>query len=190
MTENESLEIIIKMIDRTKDNLKQQSGFYLIWGWSIFTAASLEYILLQFFAYPNHPIVWPFAILFGVAASIYLGSKLNREKRVVTYADKALKYLWASWSVMLFIIIAFPSFGGYSWSASYLLIIALYGMGTSVSGGILSFKPLVVGGMFSFALAVIIMITGWYSDFSTMLLCLALSILGSYLIPGYLLRKS
>jgi hypothetical protein len=91
---------------------------------------------------------------------------------------------------MLFIIIAFPSFGGYSWSASYLLIIALYGMGTSVSGGILSFKPLVVGGMFSFALAVIIMITGWYSDFSTMLLCLALSILGSYLIPGYLLRKS
>ncbi|MGB6036723.1 MAG: hypothetical protein WBG42_10690 [Cryomorphaceae bacterium] len=190
MTENESLEIILKMIDRTKENLKQQSGFYLIWGWSIFAAASLEYVLLKFFEYPNHAIVWPIAILFGVAGSIYLGSKLNREKRVVSYADKALKYLWASWSAMLLIVIVFPAFGGYSWAESYLLIIALYGMGPLVSGGILSFKPLVIGGIFSFALAVIVMITGWYSDFSTMLLCLALSILGSYLIPGFLLRKS
>lgn len=190
MNEKESLDIILNMIDRTKDNLKQQSGFYLIWGWCIFAAASVEYVLLQFLEYPNHPIVWPFAILFGVAASIYLGSKLKREKRVVSYADRALHYLWASWSAMLFIILIFPAFGGYSWSSTYLLIIALYGMGPLVSGGILSFKPLVFGGIFSFVVAIIVMVTGWYTDFATMLLCLALSILGSYLIPGYLLRKS
>jgi len=190
MTEQESLQIILSMIDKTKSNLKHQSGFYLVWGWSIFIATSLEYGILVLSDYPYHFLVWPIAILFAIAATIFLSTKMKGEKRVTTYADKALKYLWASWSVVLFLVLAFPAFGNFSWGDAYLFIIALYGLGAAASGGVLNFKPLIYGGIFSFVLAAVAMVTRLYSDFPTMLLFLALSILGSFLIPGFLLRKS
>ncbi|MEM9051555.1 MAG: hypothetical protein AAGC47_05840 [Bacteroidota bacterium] len=190
MTEKESLEIIMNMIDRTKENLKEQSGFYLIWGWSIFTAAIVEYVLFVFVDYPHHYFVWPVAILIAVASTIFLATKMNGKKQVTTYADKALNYLWATWSAMLLLVLVFPAVGGISWGVSYVLIIALYGMGTLISGGILSFKPLIVGGIISLAIALVTMITGWFNDFPSMLLALSASICSSFLIPGFLLRKS
>jgi hypothetical protein len=190
MNEQESIHIIMKMIDRTKENLKEQSIFYLVWGWSIFIAASVEYALLMLTDYPHHYFVWPVAILFASASTIFLAAKRQKTKGVSTYADRALRYLWASWTVPLFFVITFAAFGGFTWATSYLFIIVLYGMGSTVSGGILNFKPLVYGGIFSFILAVIVLVVGLYTHFPTMLLFLSLSILGSFLIPGYLLRKS
>ncbi|MCH2215868.1 MAG: hypothetical protein MK086_11915 [Flavobacteriales bacterium] len=190
MTEKESLEIIINMIDRTKENLKEQSGFYLIWGGSIFLAALVEYVLFVFYAYPHHYIVWPVSILIAVAATIFMATKMNRKKQVRTYTDKALNYLWATWSAMLFLVLVFSAVGGISWATSYVLIIALYGMGTLISGGILNFRPLIIGGMISLAIALVSIITGWFSDFPSMLLALCASISASFLVPGYLLRKS
>lgn len=190
MTEKESIEIIMNMIDRTKENLKEQSGFYLIWGWSIFSAAIVEYVLLVFYQYSHHYFVWPVAILIAVASTIFLATKMNGRKQVTTYADKALNYLWATWSAMLLLVLVFSAVGGISWGVSYVLIVALYGMATLISGGILGFKPLIYGGVFSLALALVIMITGWYKDFPNMLLALSASISASFLIPGFLLRKS
>jgi hypothetical protein len=178
------------MIDRTKDNLRQESPFSLVWGGAICEAAILEYGLLVFSEYPNHHVVWPVAILIAVALTVYLGMRIDQQKRVKTYADRALNYLWGSWSAMLFIVLLFPAFNGYSWSAAYVFIVALYGMGTTISGGVLSFRPLIYGGIFSLVLAALTMVTGWHNDFPTMLLILAISILGSFLIPGFLLRRS
>jgi len=146
--------------------------------------------LLMLTDYPHHYFVWPVAVLFAVATTIYLAAKTKKSKKVSTYADRSLRYLWAAWSVPLFFVLLFPAFGGYSWGASYLFVIALYGLGATVSGGILNFKPLVYGGIFSFALAALVLFSSLYTHFPTMLLFLALSILGSFLIPGYLLRKS
>ncbi len=190
MTEKESLEIIVSMLDRTKSNLREQSGFYMIWGWSIFLASSIEYVALIFFEFEYHFMVWPIAILVAVTLTIFKSSRMASSKRTMTYADRSLAYLWSAWSALLFIILLFTGMGGLSWGSSYAFIIALYGMGTTVSGGILRFRPLVLGGIFSFVLSFLALILKLTSNPGTMLLFLALSILGSYLVPAYLLKRA
>jgi hypothetical protein len=67
----------------------------------------------------------------------------------------------------------------------------LYGLGTFISGGILKFKPLVFGGIASFVLvALTVFIPALSESFNGALLMLAASIIVSYLIPGYMLKRS
>jgi hypothetical protein len=191
MNEKESLEVIRDMIDRTKSNLRYQSPFYLIWGWLIFLAALLEYSLLTWMPeFTHHHVVWPVAILIGVASTIFLSARRTDSKRVTTYADRALLYFWSSWSFLLMLFLVYSVVMDLSWGSSYAFIIGLYGMGATVSGGILKFNTLVYAGIFSFILAAISLLLGFVAQFDTMLLFLALSIFVSYLIPGYKLRRS
>ena len=77
------------------------------------------------------------------------------------------------------------------WSNSYLLVILFYGIGSLISGRILNFRPLIFGGMFSLLLvAAAIVFSNIISGFDQTLIVLAVSIIGTYLIPGYLLRAN
>jgi uncharacterized membrane protein YhaH (DUF805 family) len=86
----------------------------------------------------------------------------------------------------IIVILAFAISGKIAWEIANVLIIALYGLGTFVSGGILKFKPLIIGGMCCWIIALcIFFIPDEYS-----LLLVAGSIIIAYLIPGYLLRNA
>ena len=67
---------------------------------------------------------------------------------------------------------------------AYPLIMVIYGIGTWVSGGILKFAPLIIGGVICWILAGM----AFYFPFNIQLLLLAMSILLSYIIPGHLLK--
>jgi membrane protein implicated in regulation of membrane protease activity len=69
---------------------------------------------------------------------------------------------------------------------AYPIIMFLYGLGTFVSGGILKFRPLVWGAVGAWATG----IAALFVTFQHQLILLAISVLVSYLIPGYLLSKS
>jgi hypothetical protein len=58
-------------------------------------------------------------------------------------------------------------------------------LGTFVSGSVLKFKPLIVGGIISWILAVIAV----YLSYDFQILMGGLAIFFSYIIPGHLLRK-
>ncbi|HEX3024813.1 MAG TPA: hypothetical protein VHP12_06350, partial [Chitinophagaceae bacterium] len=58
-------------------------------------------------------------------------------------------------------------------------------IGTFVSGGLIKFRPLIIGGIINFILAVVCS----RFSFDHQLLFAAAAILISYIIPGYLLRK-
>ena len=60
----------------------------------------------------------------------------------------------------------------------------LYGMATLISGGLLNFKPLVIGSLFSFICAISSIFVAEREQF----LCIAVSLLLSYIIPGHLLQ--
>jgi len=94
-------------------------------------------------------------------------------------------YLWYGFLAAIFIILFMAANGTVSWVASNALIITLYGLGTFVSGGLLNFKPLIFGGIFSWVLAIVtLFIPEMYS-----LLTVALSVIVAYLIPGYMLSS-
>jgi len=65
-----------------------------------------------------------------------------------------------------------------------VFIIALYGLGTYISGSMMKFKPLIIGGYISWALAVVgLFLAPIYS-----LPLISISIIVAYLIPGYILK--
>ncbi len=191
MDEQKSIEIIRNMIAHSKRNLQNQSPFYLLWGWVIFIAAIANFVML-YREVSIHYLVWPVAITAGIIGSIVLGIRMKKKARTVTFIDRAMSFLWSGWVAFLFLVLAAAGMGYFSWALTYALIIGLYGLGTFVSGGILRFKPLIVGGIFSFAIALFCLLLRFTAKehFDLMLVALALSILVSYLIPGYLLRRA
>jgi hypothetical protein len=72
------------------------------------------------------------------------------------------------------------------WANAWPFFILMYGLGTFVSGMILKFRPLVIGGVISWVLSLVSV----FVAFDYQLLLAAAAILSSYIIPGHLLRSN
>jgi len=184
MTEQNSMKIIREMIATSKGNLKENSFFYLLWGWLVLVASLSHYVLIRM-NYEHAYLPWPILMTIGGIASVVQGIRLGKRSSVTTIIDKAMMYLWWGFLVVIFIILAMTSYQKLQWTAAYPLIIALYGLGTFVSGGILKFKPLLLGGIAAWVISVV----AFFVAPINVLLLTALSIAIAYLIPGYMLKS-
>lgn len=184
----QQLKTIADMLERTRYNIRSNSIFYLIWGWLVLLSVLIEYILLTQFNSPYHFMVWIISMpLAGVSSSL-AGRKHRLKQKHTSLMDSVMKFLWIGITMGIFFSLAFSNVIG--WTHSYVLIILFYGIGTFVSGGVLKFKPLTIGGILSIVLSfVIAFIPDLHKSFENVLLLLALSVTMSYLIPGYLLRS-
>jgi len=179
----QSLQLIQSMIEKTKANISESSFDFLLWGWLAFLAILGEYVLKVVFQYGHHEIVW--LIMFvGVLISILHHSKKS-SARTRTYIGDAMTYLWIGLGVCFIILIILFASIKEGWLFCYPFYILLYGLGTFVSGMILKFRPLVIGGIFNWILALIAI----RFDFDTQMLFCAAALLTSYIIPGHLLRS-
>lgn len=187
LSEQESLKVIRTMVQKARSNMSEGSIFYLLWGWAVLSACVIQYLLLEVFSYENHWIAWP-VLMFGAGiASMIIGRRESRKQRYVTFVDNVMVYLWGGFVIYLFIVLGMATHIG--WAYSYILIIGLYGLGTFVSGGVIKFRPLIIGGIISLLLAFsAIFATGFLNEFKYVLLMLSFSIIASYLVPGYMLR--
>lgn len=190
MNEQESISIIKDMIANSKQNIKDQSPYYLWWGSLVFIAAIVEYILFVFMESSNHWWVWPIMSILGGLGSGIIGWRQEKRATVKTFIDRAMNYVWGGWIMIFLITVIWAAVSGVNWAQIFTIIIAFYGVGTFISGGILRFKPLMIGGLISLFIAVLCILFRLDQSFPNMLIALALSILVSYLIPGFLLRKA
>ena len=71
-----------------------------------------------------------------------------------------------------------------SWQYAFTYYILLYAIGTFVTGKLIRFRPLVIGGVINFVLASVSV----RFSYDYQLLIGSLAILVSYIIPGHLLR--
>lgn len=72
---------------------------------------------------------------------------MGKEAGYRTHIDIAIIYLWYGFLFAILVILAFSIGGKIPWEMSNVLIIVMYGLGTFVSGGILKFRPLIIGGI-------------------------------------------
>ncbi|MEQ8909886.1 MAG: hypothetical protein RIC95_11875 [Vicingaceae bacterium] len=180
----EQLKLIEEMIESTKVKISEGSIFYLIWGWLVILAAALNYYLLVFAQYENHWIVWPILMPIGGIVSMIIGRKQAKKAKRKTFIDRALNYLWGGFVITL--LLALLGIVRLGPEGVYPIIMLLYGLGTFVSGGILKFRPLIIGAMGAWLVGIV----AFFVPFQEQLILLGVSILVSYLIPGYLLSKS
>lgn len=181
MTGEESLEIITSMINKAKVNLAQSSFHLLFWGWLILFCSLSEYLLWKFTDYANSWYVW-FFIIPGVFVSLVYGFIKGRKERIFTYATSLYVWVWMGFLVSSIVLFVIHSRSMESF-AQYILMLA--GFPTFISGFILRFKPLILGGIAFWILAVVSHFGG--PDISG--LCMPVAIILGYLVPGHLLKR-
>lgn len=177
----DSLRIIHTMIEKTRQNISGNSHYFLLWGWAAFTACVSQYILKIYFNYPHHYLVWLITFVCLAFTVFFLRRDAKKEK-VKTYAGDNMGYLWMGLGISFFVLgMIFVKFG---WQYCYPFYILLYGIGTFVSGQILKFVPLTIGGITCFILAA----TSVWFNIDLQMLFAAAALLFSYIIPGHLLQ--
>jgi hypothetical protein len=178
----ESLRVIQSMIDKTKDDLSANAPYFLVWGWITFIACTGQFVLKHIFQYEKHYQVW-LLIIIGIVYSIVAGIRDDRKRRVKTYVSESMRYLWTGMGITYFVLsMIFTKLG---WSMSvFPFFIILYALGTFVSGSILKFRPLIIGGTIAWGLAILAV----FLEYDYQMLVAAAAILISYIIPAYLFR--
>jgi hypothetical protein len=180
---SESLQLIQSMIDKTKQDISNNAIYFLVWGWISFIACTGQFILKHIYNYPKHYYVW-WLVIPGIIFSIYYGSKEDKSKKVKTYVGDSIKYLWIGMGIAYFVLSMILSKVGWETSV-FPFFIMLYGLGTFISGSIIQFRPLVIGGIMASALAV----GATFVSYDYQMLFGSAALLVSYIIPAYLLRR-
>ena len=177
----QSLQVIQTMINKTKQQITDKSKFFLLWGWLAVAAISGQFFLKVIMHSQNFYYVW--LIMFaGIAITLYWRKQDGRKEKVKTYVGESMGHLWLGMAISFFVMsMLFTKFG---WYYCYPFFILMYGLGTFVTGRLLSFQPFVIGGI----LAWILSIVAAQFDFDYQMLFAVAALLVSYIIPAYIFR--
>jgi hypothetical protein len=180
MTGEESLRIITEMINKTKVNIRHGSFHLLFWGWLLIFCSLAVWLLVNYTSFSHPYSVW-FLVIPGAFVSMIYGFVNGRKSKVRTYADGLYMWTWIGFLItatVLFIV------GAKSMQTITPLILLLAGFATFVTGSIIKFKPLVLGSICFWIVALLVHFAGpEYSSLGT-----AVAVLIGYLIPGYMLK--
>ncbi len=182
----EGLEIIQTMINRAKDKFSEDGHLYLLWGWVVFACSITQFILLKYTSFEQHYFVWLLCWVVVIYQTFYLAKKRKQEK-VRTETGDIIGYVWLAFVIAMFLM-GFL-FGRVLGENYYRMVspgfLVLYGIPTFLSGIILRFRPLVIGGVSCWVLSLLSV----FVDPSYQLLFLSAAMLVAWIIPGYLLRS-
>jgi hypothetical protein len=184
LSPEESLQLIQSMINKTKTNAAEDAFNFLVWGWITFIICIAQYILKVIVKYQQHYLAW--SLIWVAVIIVIVKSIIDRKKvkKVVTYVDDSMKYLWTGVGISFFVLGWICAVN--QWQNCFPLFIMLYGVGTFVSGCLLKFKPFVIGGILCWIIAPI---AAYVKNYDYQILLTALALLISYIIPGHLLKS-
>jgi len=183
-SEKQSLGIIEEMINKAKNQFSEDGSMYLLWGWVILFCSLGHFILDVVVDYPRPWAIWSLTWLVAVYMIFYLRSK-DRKRTVRTYTDDLLRYVWLAFVIMMVVMFfLLQKFVPQFWLYNFLFVLLCYGMPTFLSGSILQFRPLVLGGIFCWLLAV----AAGFVHFSYHPLFVTAAVIVAWIIPGYILR--
>ncbi|MEP7228835.1 MAG: hypothetical protein ABI691_01205 [Ginsengibacter sp.] len=182
MSEAESIQLITSMINKAKNRFSETGAWYLFWGWLVVFCCLSQFILLYFFENQNAYYIWYLTWVAPIYQVIYT-RRSKKKKRVKTYTGEIIGYVWLVYviciTLFIFILIYLNYFSGINPA-----VLIMYGMPTFLSGIILKFKPLRIGAICCWILAIFAALV----TYEFQLLLVALAVFLAWIIPGYLLK--
>lgn len=182
MTGRESMELITSMINKAKNRFGESGYLYLVWGWVILSCCIIQFISTYVLNFPQGYYVW--FLTWGVLIyQIFFLRNRRRLRGVTTYTGEINSFVWLAYFIclvlMIFVLIKFNMY-----PAIFPAILIMYGMPTFLSGIILKFKPLSIGGICCWLFAIL----STFVDAEFQLLLIACGIIAAWIVPGYLLK--
>ena len=182
MTNEESLRIISEMIGQAKRNYSKGGSYYfLLWGWVVLIANLGHYILDKTNAYEYPYAIWVIT-LPAIVLTIVHGTKNASQARVVTHIDRMYGEVWIGAAVGIVLSLAFMHQIGLNHAA---VILMFAGMATFISGRLMKFSPLVLGGVALWIGSAVC----FFVPLAEQTLVSAIAIAAGYLVPGYILKN-
>jgi len=180
LTPADSLKLITGVIAKTQADIKAQSFCFLLWGWLI-AIASLSFYILHQIGFDLYFIPFPILVLIGIIITVVDYSRNNYKSE--TYLGGFLKQLWLVLGISFIVVVLISLLEHYP-PFTYTMLIG--GIGTLVSGLVMRFKPLTLGG----AIFLVLAIVSVFASDNNKPLVQCIAIIAGYLIPGYLLKYS
>lgn len=179
----ESLLLIDNMINQAKNRFSENGFLYLLWGWVILLSSVGHFILIKLQLFKHPEMIWMSTWLTIIYQVIYLVRK-RKQETVKTYSEHIIGYVWMVFGISLGMI-SFILSKTNNWEAMNPLLLMMYGMPTFLSGVIMRFTALKVGGIICWGLSIVaVLVAPVY-----VLLLLAVAVIAAWIVPGYLLRK-
>jgi len=184
-TQRESIAIIESMINKARNRFSENGFLYLLWGWVILVCSLGDYFLQYVIYYSRHYLVWTLTWVALLVQFLYIYRE-RKKRQVNTYTEDIIRYVWIAFVILLFLFlfIAGQRLGNGAEHINNVLILAVYGMPTFLSGIILRFRPLIAGGIACWMLS----LAASFMPDRYHLLLVAAGVIIAWIIPGYLLR--
>ncbi|QNA44044.1 hypothetical protein [Lacibacter sediminis] len=180
----DSLQLIESMISKAQNRFNENGHLYLLWGWVILVCSITSFISVYFFGnFKNLMYVWMLTIPTVIYQMIYL-SRVKKSTTVRTYTDEIIGFVWLVFVIMGFLVGIIIGRSGQP-QLFNPLILMLYGMPTFLSGVILKFSALRIGAISCWILALVSVFIPYQFSF----LLLAVAVIITWIVPGYLLRS-
>lgn len=179
----DSLQLIDNMINQAKNRFTENGFLYLLWGWVIFSCSLFHFAAIKLSLFKHPEWVWTITWVVVIFQVIYI-VKAKRKEKVKTYSDGIIDAIWVCFGIcMLVLAIVIGRFN--LWIYMNSLVLLFYGIPTFLSGFVMRFTPLKLGGIACWLLA----IASTFVAQVYYLIFLALAVLIAWIVPGYLLRK-
>lgn len=183
LTPEQSLKVIESMIGQAKRSFSRFSFYFLLWGVLLSSAMLATYLLRDLSPALAHGAPWGIAgVLGGIISSVH-GARQGRSMVVNNPMDGIIGWMWGSFVITLILIIVCSVIAEHDPGP---VITILTGIPTFMTGQIIRFRPLILGGL-TFWLAGAVMHFTSDAYLHTLLYCGAM-LLG-YIIPGILLKR-
>lgn len=182
LTPQQSLQVITEAISQAKENIRENSSPFLLWGWLIAIASFLFFILHQYTLFQFYFLPFPVLAIAGIITTIVYFRKRN-STATISYITNFLSKMWVALGLSFFVVV-FINVSQNHPPFTYTLLIAA--IGTLASGLVMKFRPLITGGILFFIAAILSIYV--QDEFKPLLHGVA--IIFGYLIPGYLLKSS
>jgi hypothetical protein len=181
LTGEESLQLITSMINKAKNEFLDTGLSSLLWG-SVITFCALVTFANYWLKWPALDYVW-FLSIAAVAPQVFIGIREGKERRYKSHEGDLIGGIWIAFAIAIFIYSYVANAYRFSQATSVYLI--LYSIPTVAIGIGRRFRPMIVGGIACWILAILCTFT----PFPYEMLCLAAGAQLAWFIPGLILRK-
>lgn len=188
LNEKESLELISRMIRNTQKKMEEGSGtIFLIWGYTTIIVTMLVWVLLVKTQSYEWQWIWFSLPVCGLLLTLIYNKKRETKPRVVTYVDRVIKYIWIVLGITGFILSSISIVHNLQ---ILFVIVLIMGIGTTLTGLVISFRPLVISGVMGMILSVVLSFLSWKTQLPvfSIIFFLMMVIPGHYL--NYKARKN
>ena len=182
MTPEQSLRVIEEMIGQAKKSFSRMSFYFLLWGGLLIAAMISAYLLRGVSEALSQGATWGIAgVIGGIVSSVH-GAREGKRNAVNNPMERVVGWLWGAFVITMMITIVVNVLHRQDPGA---MITLLTGFATFMTGQIMRFRPLILGGILFWAVGIAMHFTD-DALVSTALYCCAMFF--GYIMPGIMLK--